>query len=190
MEPLILASQSPRRSQLLSFYGIPFEVIPSLAEENDVTGPGDERVLELARRKAREVARRFPGRHVLAADTLVCIGERILGKPRDEKEAADMLRLLSGNTHSVYTGVCLIHEGGGEFCGVDHTAVTFRAWSDGDIARYVASGEPMDKAGAYGIQGAAGIMVESIQGSPTNVIGLPLGLVTELFQKAGLKYWP
>ena len=190
MEPLILASGSPRRAQLLKFYGVPFEVIPSEADEAGVIGSGRERVLELALRKGREVARRYPGRYVLAADTLVCLDSEIMGKPRDKADAARMLRSLSDREHEVCTGVCLILPDGREIADVDATRVRFLHWSDEDIQRYIATGEPMDKAGAYGMQGLAGIMVSGIQGSPTGVIGLPLGLVTELFRKGGIEFWP
>lgn len=107
-QPLVLASASPRRLELVSLLGIPFEVIPSRAEENDVTGSGKERVRVLARRKGEEVAARLPGRTVLAADTLVCVENEVLGKPVDEADAARMIRLLSGRSHWVYTGVCLL----------------------------------------------------------------------------------
>ena len=119
-QPLVLASASPRRLELVSLLGIPFEVIPSRAEENDVTGSGKERVRVLARRKGEEVAARLPGRTVLAADTLVCVENEVLGKPVDEADAARMIRLLSGRSHWVYTGVCLLLPDGTvreEVCG-------------------------------------------------------------------------
>ena len=172
-QPLVLASASPRRLELVSLLGIPFEVIPSRAEENDVTGSGKERVRVLARRKGEEVAARLPGRTVLAADTLVCVENEVLGKPVDEADAARMIRLLSGRSHWVYTGVCLLLPDGTvreEVCG---TEVCFAELDEDEILRYAASGEPLDKAGAYAVQGRAGAFVRSIHGSPTNVIGLP-----------------
>lgn len=190
MEPLILASQSPRRRELLSLYGIPFVVEPSQADEEHVSGTGRERVVLLARAKCAEVADRHPGRMVLAADTLVCVDDAVLGKPKDEADAARMLRLLSGRTHQVYTGVCLRLPDGREWCDADGTDVTFMPLTDEMIRRYIATGEPADKAGAYAIQGAAGAFISHINGSPSNVIGLPLGLLTRFFQEAGVDFFP
>ena len=186
-QPLVLASASPRRLELVSLLGIPFEVIPSRAEENDVTGSGKERVRVLARRKGEEVAARLPGRTVLAADTLVCVENEVLGKPVDEADAARMIRLLSGRSHWVYTGVCLLLPDGTvreEVCG---TKVCFAELDEDEILRYAASGEPLDKAGAYAVQGRAGAFVRSIHGSPTNVIGLPLETVARMLREAGRK---
>ncbi len=186
MDPIILASQSPRRRELLSLYGLPFVVEPSLAEETGVTGTGVQRVEALAHVKCAEVAARHPGRFVLAADTLVCVADEILGKPKDAQDARRMLHLLSGRAHEVHTGVCLRLPDGRERCGVDTTTVHFLPMDDAAIARYIATGEPCDKAGAYAIQGMAGIFIRSIEGSFSNVIGLPLALVTRFFQEAGL----
>lgn len=186
-QPLVLASASPRRLELVSLLGIPFEVIPSRAEENDVTGSGKERVRVLARRKGEEVAARLPGRTVLAADTLVCVENEVLGKPVDEADAARMIRLLSGRSHWVYTGVCLLLPDGTvreEVCG---TKVCFAELDEDEILRYAASGEPLDKAGAYAVQGRAGAFVRSIHGSPTNVIGLPLETVARMLRETGWK---
>ena len=186
-QPLVLASASPRRLELVSLLGIPFEVIPSRAEENNVTGSGKERVRVLARRKGEEVAARLPGRTVLAADTLVCVENEVLGKPVDEADAARMIRLLSGRSHWVYTGVCLLLPDGTvreEVCG---TKVCFAELDEDEILRYAASGEPLDKAGAYAVQGRAGAFVRSIHGSPTNVIGLPLETVARMLREAGWK---
>ena len=190
MKPLILASQSPRRRELLALYGVPFEVEPSLADESQVTGAGAERVRQLAQAKCDEVARRHPGRAVLAADTLVCVDNDVLGKPKDARDAARMLHKLSGRSHQVYTGVCLRLQDGRELCGVEETQVTFMPLTDEIINRYVATGEPADKAGAYAIQGAAGVLITAIEGSPTNVIGLPLGLLTRMFLEAGIDFFP
>lgn len=187
VEPVILASQSPRRRELLSLYGIPFVVEPSQADEGHAVGTGAQRVLALARLKMREVAERHPGRVVLAADTLVCVDDEIMGKPKDEADAVRMLRLLSGRAHEVHTGVCLRCEDGRELCDVETTHVHFMPMTDENIRRYVATGEPMDKAGAYAIQGAAGVFVSRIEGSPSNVIGLPLGLLTRFFREAGVE---
>lgn len=190
MEPIILASQSPRRRELLSLYGVPFEVDPSQADEDHVAGTGAERVKVLAQLKCREVVQRRPGRMVLAADTLVCVDGEVLGKPANEDDAALMLRLLSGRHHEVHTGVCLHLPDGRELLDVDTTQVHFMPLDDEHIRRYIATGEPMDKAGAYGIQGMAGVFIDSITGSSSNVIGLPLGLLTRFFTEAGVDFWP
>lgn len=190
MQPIILASQSPRRKELLSLYGLPFVVDPSQADEDHVEGSGAERVKKLAQAKCQEVAQRHPGEMVLAADTLVCVGDEILGKPKDEKDACRMLRLLSGNAHQVHTGMCLRLPDGREMLGVDTAQVHFMPLSDEMISRYVATGEPMDKAGAYAIQGMAGVFITHIEGSPSNVIGLPLGLLTQFFMEAGVDFFP
>ena len=189
MEPVILASQSPRRRELLGLYGIPFVVDPSMADEDHVEGAGAERVKKLAQLKCAEVAERHPGEMVLAADTLVCVDDEILGKPKDEADAARMLHLLSGRAHEVHTGVCLKLPDGRELCGVDTAKVYFMQLTDENIRRYIATGEPMDKAGAYGIQGRAGVFISHIEGSPSNVIGLPLGLLTRFFDEAGIDYF-
>ena len=186
MEPIILASQSPRRRELLSLYGVPFVAEPSLADEAGVTGTGVQRVLALARMKGEEVAARHPGRMVLSADTLVCVKHEVLGKPRDEADAVRMLSLLSGAWHEVHTGLCLICPDGSMRLESETTRVCFLPIAPEVIWRYVATGEPMDKAGAYAIQGRAGIFVSSVEGSPSNVIGLPLGLLTRLFEEAGV----
>ena len=189
MEPIILASQSPRRRELLSLYGIPFVVDPSQADEEHVDGTGAERVKKLAQAKCAEVAARHPGRMVLAADTLVCVEDEILGKPKDEEDAARMLHLLSAHAHEVHTGVCLQLPDGRQLCGVDTAKVYFMALTEENIRRYIATGEPMDKAGAYGIQGRAGVFISHIEGSPSNVIGLPLGLLTRFFDEAGVDFF-
>ena len=190
MEPIILASQSPRRRELLSFYGVDFIVDPALADEEHVEGTGAERVKKLAQAKCAEVAARHPGRYVLAADTLVCVEDEILGKPKDEADARRMLHMLSARAHEVHTGVCLRLPDGRELCGVDTTQVHFMPMTDEMIDRYIATKEPMDKAGAYGIQSTAGIFISHIEGSASNVIGLPLGLVTRFFKEAGIEILP
>lgn len=182
---LILASGSPRRRELLTYFGLPFAVIPSDAEEN-AQGSGLERVAALARLKGTEVARRYPALPILSADTLVCVDDLVLGKPADTEDAVKMLRLLSGRWHSVYTGICLRTPDGQLRERVDTTRVKFRTLPAAEISRYVETGEPMDKAGAYAMQEIGGLFVERIDGSPTNVIGLPLAVVASLLQAAGL----
>ena len=190
MEPIVLASQSPRRRELLSLYGIPFVVDPSQADEEHVEGEGAERVKKLAQAKCREVAQRHPGRLVIGSDTLVCVDGEILGKPKDDEDAARMLRLLSGRCNEVHTGLCLILPDGREMLGVDTARVHFLPLSNEMIRRYIATGEAGDKAGAYAIQGTAGIFISHIEGSPFNVIGLPLGLLTQFLTEAGVEILP
>ena len=187
MEKLILASASPRRSELLSRAHIPFEVFVSEADEH-CSLPAGEAVRELSRRKALAVAAAHPGRYVLAADTLVASEGKILGKPVDGEEAMRMLRGLSGRTHSVYTGVSVVSPDGAVYTEADHTRVTFCDIPEEEILRYVRSGEPMDKAGAYAIQGQAGLWVTHLDGSDSSVIGLPLYLVRRLLGQAGYSF--
>ncbi|MCX5907986.1 MAG: Maf family protein [Deltaproteobacteria bacterium] len=182
--PLILASASPRRQELLRSAGIHFEVIPSQAEEAFLAGEiAEEHVLRLAPAKAREVAERERGRWVLAADTVVEVQGKILGKPRDPAEAEMMLTRLSGREHRVITGFCLRQFGAtaGRESRVT-TRVTFKDLSPEEICWYIKTGEPFDKAGAYAIQGNAAFMVREINGSYTNVVGLPLCEVVEALQ--------
>ena len=183
---LILASGSPRRRELFAYFGVPFAVVPSSAEEN-ATGTGLTRVAAIARLKGEDVFQQYPNLPVLSADTLVCMDDLVLGKPSDEADAHRMLRLLSGRWHSVHTGVCLRTPQGNLLERVDSTRVKFRTLQDAEITRYVRSGEPMDKAGAYAIQGIGGIFVERIEGSPSNVVGLPLHVVATLMALAGMK---
>lgn len=182
---LVLASASPRRRELLSQLGLTFTV--SAADIDETPHPVEEAgayVLRLAREKARAVAARHPGAWVLAADTTVALGPELLGKPRDAEEARAMLWRLSGRTHEVHTGVALA--GRHEEALVVRTRVTFRTLSPGEVAWYAGSGEPLDKAGAYAVQGKGGFLVAAVEGSPTNVIGLPLGETLALLERAGV----
>ncbi len=184
MEKLVLASQSPRRCELLNRTGIPFETdAPDVDESCDL--PAGEAVRILSLRKAHAAAKVHPGRFILAADTLVSYQDAALGKPADEQEAVRMLHMLSGNTHQVYTAVTVISPDGTVYTDADRTDVTFTAVDDAEILDYVRSGEPMDKAGAYALQGRAGLWVTHIDGSDTSVIGLPLYLVRSLLLHAG-----
>lgn len=183
--PLILASASPRRRELLSLLGMPFTVEVSRAEEQAV-GEGRSRVMTIARQKGSEVAARFPDAAVLSADTLVCLKGECLGKPQNEQDAARMLRGLSGCWHDVYTGVCLLLPDGRQWLECDGTRVHFLPLSEREIAAYIATGEPMDKAGAYAVQGAAGAFIDRVEGSVSNVIGLPMTLTRRLMLQAGL----
>ena len=184
METLVLASQSPRRKELLTLAGIPFEADAPEVDESCTLTAG-EAVRELSRRKAEAAALRHPGRFILASDTLVTLDRRSLGKPASPEEACAMLRSLSGRTHEVFTGVTVISPAGQRFTEEDCTRVAFCEIPEAEIAAYVRSGEPMDKAGAYGLQGHAGLWITRIEGSHTSVIGLPLYLVRSLLLKAG-----
>ncbi len=184
MTGLILASRSPRRCDLLHRIGVPFVTdAPDVDETCDL--PASEAVGVLSLRKASACASLHPGMYVLAADTLVSLNESSLGKPADEEEASGMLRRLSGRTRQVYTGVTVIAPDGGVFSDTDRTDVTFANISEEEIRCYVKSGEPMDKAGAYALQGRAAMWVERLNGSDTSVIGLPLCLVRRLLIQAG-----
>ncbi len=172
---LILASKSPRRKELLSFITEDFRIIPAVGEERaDRTLPPDEYVCELARHKAEEIAARYPDDIIIGADTVVAIGGEILGKPKDAADAKRMLRMLSGAEHHVYTGVCII-SGNRKTGFAEDTAVRFFELSDKEIEDYTATGEPFDKAGAYGIQGIGALLVSGITGDYYNVMGLPVG---------------
>ena len=182
---VILASASPRRRDLLGSMNIPFTVQVSEADENlPPHTPPKEAVELLARRKGAAVAALQEGDHlVLAADTLVALGDLALGKPQSEEAARTMLRMLSGKAHQVHTGVAVLR-GERVFSGVVTTEVVFRSLTDREIAEYVATGEPMDKAGAYGIQGLGGALVARIDGEFDNVVGLPCRLTDELLCRA------
>lgn len=182
---IVLASGSPRRRELMEMLDVKdLVIIPAKGEEKppEGVGPG-ELVMALASAKAREVAAaRAAGDTVIGADTIVWVDGRVLGKPHSEQEAGQMLRLLSGNVHEVYTGVCLI-KGGEESCQFDVTRVRFRPLSEREIAAYIKTGEPMDKAGAYGAQGKAALFVQSIEGDFFNVMGLPLCMLGEMLKQ-------
>jgi septum formation protein len=181
---LILASRSPRRRALLRGAGIPFRVVPPETEDDVARhrrGPYAGLVREAALAKACDVARSRRGL-VLAADTIVVCAAKVLGKPADEAEARRMLRQLSGRRHSVYTGVALV-QGGRRLVGYERTEVEFRRLSEEDIGRYLATGEPMDKAGAYAIQGLGAALIGAIRGCYTNVIGLPLPKVMAMLSE-------
>ena len=170
---LILASQSPRRRELFSLVGLDYTAITSDADENiPFTEPGDF-VEQLALRKAGAVKKDKPGACVVGADTIVWLDGEIIGKPRDPEDAVNILKKLSGKTHTVYTGVAVLTDQGCDVCH-DTTEVTMEDIPEADIRAYVASGEPLDKAGAYGYQGLASLFVERIEGDFFNVMGLPV----------------
>src|SRR6266550_8305936 len=188
---LVLASASPRRRELLRNAGIAFIVQPSKIPELPREGEAPQACAErLATEKARDVFRQRPQDFVLGADTIVIVGGQILGKPRDAADAARMLRLLSGRTHQVTTGVCLIgpdRKGRSplEETRSETTLVTMSELSDDDIQSYVATGEPLDKAGAYAIQGRASGWISRIEGDYFNVVGLPVSLVYRMLRENG-----
>lgn len=184
---IILASGSPRRRALLERLTVPFEVIPSRVVERAPT-PGEASegyALELATDKADEVAGRFPGRLILAADTVVAIDGLILGKPRDAADARRMLSLLRGRWHEVVTAVVVRQD---LVCrGAETARVRMRAYSDEEAAAYVETGEPMDKAGSYAVQGLGGDLVAGVRGCYETVVGLPLCLCRDLLLACGLR---
>jgi septum formation protein len=190
LEPrLVLASASPRRARILETLGVPFRVVVSDVDESLRPGEaGDAAVERLAREKAAAVAR-SESLPVLAADTEVLCDGRVLGKPGSAADAMEILGLLAGRSHDVVTGVCLIAEGVVR-SGVERTTVTFAPMSERERAWYVATGEPMDKAGAYHVDGRGALFVTSIAGSPSNVAGLPVRLVLRLAREAGLVLGP
>lgn len=186
---IVLASASPRRRELLERVGLQFSVVPSTAPEDILAGETpEEHVIRLSEAKAREVADREqqPGRYFIGSDTIVLLEDIILGKPKDRTDAANMLRALSGKEHRVLSGFAILDRQTGD-CRTQavSTRVTFKILSEDEIAGYIATGEPTDKAGAYAIQGIGTFMVRSIEGSYSNVVGLPLTEVLELLEEIG-----
>lgn len=193
---LVLASASPRRQELLRNAGIPFTAYPANIPEAPLPGESPSKCAErLAREKAMAVFRQHRANLVLGADTVVVVDGEILGKPRDERDAMRMLRMLSGRTHQVTTGVCLAGpsvgtgnqklETGFEETFSETTLVTMTKLTEEDIRSYIATGEPMDKAGAYAIQGMASRWIPHIDGDYFNVVGLPVALVCRLLKELG-----
>jgi len=192
---LILASASPRRREILSALGLAFEVQPSDADESGLGGEDHDALVQAAAVAKLERVLSISeqrGAYVLAADTMVCIDDHLLGKPVDDADAVRMLRLLSGRDHVVRTATALGRVGEGKLeCRVTGTRVWFRVASDEELRRYVAAGESRDKAGAYGIQGLASGFVTRIEGSYTNVVGLPAAEVIDMLRAQGaLGRWP
>ncbi|MCL6593232.1 MAG: Maf family protein [Alicyclobacillus sp.] len=187
---LILASSSPRRRDLLQSLGLPFEVVASHADETVEPGtPPGEWVEQLAVRKAHAVAQQWPAQPalVIAADTIVVLDGTVLGKPASPAAAVGMLQQLQGRVHEVYSGVCVWRHPEGQYrCGHRCTRVYMRPLSQEKIQRYVHTGEPMDKAGSYAIQGWGATLVEKIEGDYFTVVGLPLNLLSDLLAEAGV----
>jgi len=185
---LVLASGSPRRAELLRGAGIRFEAVAADVDERQHGGEDPETyVRRLAAAKAARVATAHPGRAVLGADTTVVVDGVVLGKPDDAAEAASMLARLSGRSHLVLTGVCLIDPAGEADAAVAATTVEFRPLTADEISNYVATGEPMDKAGAYAIQGGAGMFVTRVEGAFDNVVGLPVALIQAMCRARGIQ---
>lgn len=185
---VILASQSPRRRELLALVGIDHEVLP--ADINEDVRAGEQAVPyteRLAREKAAAIAAKHSEAYVIAADTTVVVDGDILGKPVDQADARAMVKRLSGRSHTVCTGIAVAH-GGRIESAVEQVEVTFRSLSDAEIAAYVETGEPMDKAGAYGIQGWGATIVERVDGDYFSVMGLGLRRLVELFERHGVRY--
>jgi septum formation protein len=186
---LVLGSASPRRRDLLGSVGIRFRVVPSLVEERSLNGETpSEQVTRLALAKARDVSDREPGEWVLGADTIVVVDDRILGKPADVDEAKRMLAMLQSRTHVVFTGYAIVNSNYPEKTrvGFVRSEVRIRDLDEKEIEGYVGTGEPMDKAGAYAIQGIGASIVQEISGSYTNVVGLPLCEVLKELKELGI----
>ncbi|HEV7705850.1 MAG TPA: Maf family protein [Gemmatimonadaceae bacterium] len=185
---VILASASPRRRELLDLVGIAHEVIPADIDETYRDGEeGAGHAERLAREKGETIAARHPDAIVIAADTIVLVDGLVLGKPRDEADAARMLAMLSGQTHVVLTAVAVTYRGRMR-SGVESVRVTFRTLDRERIGAYIATEEPMDKAGAYGIQGFGAMLVERIDGDYFAVMGLALARMVDLLQEIGVRY--
>lgn len=188
MSEIILASASPRRKELLKNMGLGFSVVVSDADESAVSEdvPPHIYVQELALMKASAAAKKVLGKKdalIISADTIVVDEGRILGKPADEHDAFLMLKGLSGKTHSVYTGYCVMSmKNAYTVCGREKTEVEFKTLTDEKIRRYIATGEPMDKAGAYGIQGLGAMLIKGIKGDYFNVVGLPVAALAETLE--------
>ena len=188
MTMVILASKSPRRTQLLDMLGVEHRCVPSGVPEEPLPGESpQDQVIRLAGDKARAVALREPEFDlVVAADTLVALGGQVLAQPVDRAEAEAMLRSLSGATHTVFSGICLMVRGGLAVTGLSESRVTFHDLSDHEISWYLGTGEPMDKAGAYAAQGAGAVFIRSIVGSFHNVVGFPIDLFYRLLPEVGM----
>ncbi len=184
---IILASASPRRRELLEGLGLELTICPAKGEEHPEPGlSGGETAKRLSRAKCLEIASQAgEDAVVIAADTVVCLDDQILGKPVDAADAARMLRVLSGRDHRVYTGVT-VSRGGRVLSDYEETVVHFRPLTEREIAAYIETGEPMDKAGAYGIQGRASLFVRGIEGDYFNVVGLPLCKLGQMLNELGV----
>jgi len=193
MKNIILASSSPRRKEILEMIGIPFQICPADIDETLLSEETSEQaVLRLSGMKAEALSGKFPGSIVIGSDTLVqaqldCRTHTVFGKPVDEKDAHRMLKILSGQRSVVYTGICLLDmDSGQRECGYATTEVYMKSLSDAAIEKYICTKEPLDKAGAYAIQGAGAVFIEKIQGDFFNGVGLSVSLLSDLFLKMGI----
>ena len=183
MKHIILASASPRRKEILELADLKFDVMPSDAQEITTKTAPNEVVMELASLKAKDIYKKSEKQSmIVGADTVVAYQGQILGKPTDEADAKRMLTMLSGQTHEVYTGVCVIEDGKTKTF-YEETKVTFYEISDEQIDRYIKTGEPMDKAGSYGIQGKAAVFIKGIEGDYYNVVGFPIARFLQEIRK-------
>ena len=190
MTEIILASASPRRQELLGLMGLRFRVIPSAFDESTVIPwPPDEHVLQSSKGKASDIAASVSDGVIIGADTIVVVDDQILGKPKDKDNARRMLKLLSGRFHYVYTGLCVIERIGERtertLSDYVRTEVRFGELTDEIIDAYIATGEPMDKAGAYGIQERGSVLIEGITGDYFNVVGLPVYRLSRMLAELG-----
>ena len=186
---VVLASSSPRRQELLSKVGLDFETIPAESDESAVSGTPEQVVQALALEKASGVARRMRGRDalVIGADTIVYIDGKILGKPADDREAGLMLGMISGRTHVVYTGIAIVDTATGKtLVECEESRVHIRDLAPDEIAAYVKTGEPSDKAGAYAVQGIGSVIVDRIEGCYFNVVGLPMSRLALMLKEFGV----
>lgn len=183
---IVLASASPRRRELMGMLGVEFEIVPATGPERPPEGAGPARTVEaLSLAKAREIAEKRPDALIIGADTIVAVDGDILGKPTDGADARRMLQKLSGRAHSVFTGVTVL-SGQAALTRAEETRVVFRPLTGAEIDRYIKTGEPMDKAGAYACQGLASLFVERIEGDFFNVMGLPLYRLGQMLNELGV----
>lgn len=188
--PVVLASASPRRSELLDRVGLDHRIVPADVDESVLPGESaDAYVVRVAADKAHAVASSCPGEVVLAADTAVVLDGEPLGKPQDAEDAVAMLSRLAGRSHQVLSAVVVVDVDGIEHTALARAVVTMSPAVEAELGWYVATGEPMDKAGAYGVHGIGAALVERVDGDPTTVIGLPLRTTLELLRAAGV-HWP
>ncbi|WP_319543850.1 Maf family protein [uncultured Pseudodesulfovibrio sp.] len=188
VSPIVLASGSPRRRELLADLGLEFTVHPSPLEEPapELNEPPQDYVKRMAELKTLDVARLYTGQTVIGADTIVVLKDRIMGKPKDDAHALEMLTALSGKTHQVITGFCMVMPDGSDITKAVSTDVDMRNSTDEELRAYIATGEPTDKAGAYAIQGVGTFLVTAINGSYTNVVGLPVARILQILLQNSL----
>ena len=192
MDQIILASQSPRRRDILTGMGVNFIVVPSAYEEHlDDTRPAEEVTIELALGKASEVAQRYPDSYVIGSDTIVTIDGKQLAKPENAEQARAMLKSLAGKVNYVTTSVVVIKQAKGvKLVGADTAKVFFKPFDEQAVAAYIATGDPLDKAGGYGIQSGGAVLIDHIEGEYDTIVGLPSKLLAELLAQIGIEAKP